>query len=482
MGNTPHDPSEIGALLRSRVDALAIIDPTGKVMATNLEFESIFGFTQDEIIGKNVKMLMPSPYFEEHDEYLRKYKESGEKNIIGIGRQVLAKRKNGEVFPADLSVSELNFSGSVYFAGVIRDLSGKIEAEEVLVEQRARLESIVNTVVDGIITINDQGIIKSVNQAAVDLFGYSKKELIGQNIKVLMPSPYQEEHDTYLEAYKSTKVKKIIGIGREVQGLKKDGTVFPMELSVSEVRFKNKQIFTGLVRDITESKDLTNQLIEKESLAKLGEMCAIVAHEIKNPIAGVIGALRMLERRVKEDEFQSELCEEMVSRMKILGDRVNDILRFARPRAPVIKNVPARALIEDTIQLIEKDPLFSDVRVEVQWPTEEIEVACDSNLIKDIFLNLLVNSAQALKDQQGEIIIHWEESQGCGLFFIDDSGPGIDEEVLDQIFQPFFTTKHSGTGLGLSIAQRLIKGQDGDLQIQNRPEGGTRAIVRIPLA
>lgn len=479
-GDIEQKPEE-GSALRSRVDALIILDVQGTVVATNSAVQEIFGISESELLGQNIKVLMPSPYREEHDGYLERYRETGIKNIIDNGRQVLARRQSGEVFPCDLTVSELFFGDEVYYAGVIRDLGGRIEIEEILVEQRARLEAILNTAVDAIITIDERGIIESANQAAVETFGYSRKEMLGRNVSMLMPDPYREEHDAYLEAYRQTRVKKIIGIGREVQGQCKDGSIFPMELSVSEVRFKDKLLFTGVVRDITERKRLVARLVEQESLASLGEMCAIVAHEIKNPLAGVIGALRMLDRRFEDGAFESELCEEMVNRLRILDDRVNDILSYARPRTPVIKSIPAEVLLEEVTRLVTEDPSFEKITLKILPVVNNLKVLVDPDLLRNVILNLLVNAAQALEGGAGTIILGAERAGDSILIRITDDGPGLDTEVIDKVFEPFFTTKHSGTGLGLAICRRFLRLQGGEIELHNRLEGGAEARITLPV-
>src|ERR1044071_1581945 len=216
------------ALVTTAVDGIIVIDGLGTIRTYNPACERLFGFSTEEVIGKNVKMLMPEPYHGGHDGYLANYTRSGEKRIIGIGREVMGRRKDGSTFPMYLSVGEGALNGQRIFVGIIHDLTVSKWAENALQEREARLRSILDTVPDAIITIDEAGLVESFSPAAARLFGYSEQEVIGQNVRMLMPSPYREQHDGYLAAYRKTGVKRIIGIGRIVVGLRHDGSTFPM--------------------------------------------------------------------------------------------------------------------------------------------------------------------------------------------------------------------------------------------------------------
>ena len=253
------------AILAAAVDAIIIIDERGTIESLNVAAEKLFGYTPAEMIGQNVKMLMPAPYKAEHDGYLKNYTTTGQKKIIGIGREVVGLRKNGETFPMDLAVSEVRLGDRRLFTGIVRDITERKKQETQLIESEARTRAILAAAVDAIIIIDARGTIESLNAATEKLFGYTSKEMVGQNVKMLMPAPYKAEHDGYLKNYTTTGQKKIIGIGREVVGLRKDGSTFPMDLAVSEVQMGGRRLFTGIVRDITERKRQETQLIESEA-------------------------------------------------------------------------------------------------------------------------------------------------------------------------------------------------------------------------
>src|ERR1041385_5314305 len=180
------------ALVTTAVDGIIVIDGAGNIRTYNPACERLFGFAAEEVIGRNVKMLMPEPYHSGHDGYLANYNRTGEKRIIGIGREVVGKRKDGSTFPMYLSVGEGMLNGERIFVGIIHDLTVSKWAENALQEREARLRSILDTVPDAIITIDEAGLVESFSPAAARLFGYAEKEILGQNIKLLMPSPYRE--------------------------------------------------------------------------------------------------------------------------------------------------------------------------------------------------------------------------------------------------------------------------------------------------
>ena len=224
------------AVLDTAVDGVILIDPAGLVLMFNPACETLFGYAAAEVVGRNVKMLMPPRYSNEHDRYLDNYARTGVKKIIGSGREVTGQRKDGSTFPMELSVGETRIHGLPVFVGIIHDLSDRERKERELRESEARLKALVETAVDGMILIDAVGEVLMFNPACETLFGYTAGEVIGRNVKMLMPSRYRQEHDHYLDNFHRTGVKKIIGVGREVTGLRKDGSTFPMNLSVGEAK------------------------------------------------------------------------------------------------------------------------------------------------------------------------------------------------------------------------------------------------------
>ena len=467
------------ALIDSAVDGIIVIDARGRIETFNPAAERLFGYAEQDVLGRNVSMLMPSPYREEHDRYLWRYQQTGQARIIGIGREVTGLRRDGTTFPLHLSVGEMTIGTERKFTGIVHDLSERVRLEERLRGSEEHWRSVIESAVDGIVVIDSRGRIEAFNPAAERLFGYSASEMLGRNINALMPSPYREEHDGYIQRYLATGKAKIIGIGREVTGLRRDGTTFPVHLSVGEMSIRGEQKFTGILHDLSTRVVMEGQLREQESLVRLGEMAAVIAHEIKNPLAGIRGAVQVIGTRLASGSRDAAVIGEIIGRIDTLNGLIQDLLLFARPPQPKPALVEVSSLIATTVDLLRGDPTLSEVEVEVEGVCPAVLV--DPELLKIVFQNLLVNGAQAMRGS-GRMQISVEKADGTCQVRFSDSGPGIPADIRDKIFTPFFTTKARGTGLGLPTARRLLEAQRGAISLDFPPAGGTTVIVQLPLA
>lgn len=290
--------NRLNAIFESAVDGIIAIDENGIIENINQAAVHLFGYDKTELIGRNVAILMPEPDHGHHQQYIENYKSTGKAQIIGIGREVTGRKKSGATFPMHLSISEALVDDQRIFTGIVRDISEYKRIQQDLQENKSRIDAIINTAVDGIITINPQGIIEMLNPAAAKMFEYHTEELIGQNISTLMPEPYHSQHDEYLDNYNRTGKRKIIGIGREVQGLTKSGIVFPLHLSVSEVKLKNRTIYTGIIRDITNEKEAKNKL--QKLNAELEERVQSRTKELAELVNKLEGVNKTLKQEVQE--------------------------------------------------------------------------------------------------------------------------------------------------------------------------------------
>ncbi len=316
-----------------------------------------------------------------------------------------------------------------------------------------------------------------LNPSAERLFGYQEAELVGQNVSVLMPSPYREEHDGYLARYQATHDPHIIGIGREVQGRHRDGTVFPIHLSVGEMQTGGVRKYTGIIHDLRARVRLEERLREQATMVRLGEMAAVVAHEVKNPLAAIRGAIHVLGTRMPPDGRDADVAQQVVQRIDGLTELVDDLLVFARPPQPRLARVDLAMLAQSAGELLGRDPMMKDVRVTYQG--QAAQVMADPEQLKIVLGNLMVNSAQAMHGR-GTIDVAVEALDGASRLSVRDSGPGIPAEIRDKVFTPFFTTKARGTGLGLPTAKQLIEAQGGTLELRCPPDGGTLVTITFP--
>jgi two-component system sensor kinase FixL len=468
----------LDAIINTTVDGIIVIGSGGKIEAFNHGAERLFGYSESEVLGRNVNMLMPSPYHEQHDGYLQQYQATRQATIIGVGREVSGRRRDGSVFPLHLSVGEMTIGGAQKFTGMLHDLTRRVQLENQLRASEGRWRAIVESAVDGIIVIDHHGLIEAFNPAAERLFGYTEAEVIGHNVDMLMPSPYREEHDHYLSRYMATGRAKIIGIGREVTGRRQDGTTFPLHLSVGEISIAGERKFTGILHDLSARVRVEEQLREQAALAKLGEMAAVIAHEVKNPLAGIRGAMQVMGRRMAAGSMEQELTGEIVTRIDSLDAMMKDMLLFARPPQPKRVPIDVAPLVAVTANLLREDAAMRDVDVRVDGSAPL--VSGDAEMLKMVFQNLLVNAVHAMNGR-GTIRVEIASVDGACRIIVADTGPGIPPDVRAKIFTPFFTTKSRGTGLGLPTAKRFVEAHDGQISIDCPPQGGTAVHVVLPL-
>lgn len=619
MHDVPDENIPLEKVMDTVLDGIITIDSRGTILRFNTAALRLFGYRIEEVLGQNVSLLMPEPYRSSHDGYIHNYTETGEKKIIGIGREVTGQRKDGSIFPMELGISEVLIGPAKRcFVGIVRDISerkaaeeqirinikalreseeryklvvdclslgiwdwnvtnndlfwtprfkeilcatgelkdiysvwedrlhpedkafvlgrlqghlkdrtpydveyrllrddghyvwihargnavwdstgtalrmiGSIEditwrktAEQKLKDETSRLKAVMDTVIDGLITIDGMGIIRSFNPSAVRIFGYQPDEVISKNVRMLMPEPYRSGHDGYLSNYLSTGERKVIGIGREVTALRKDGTVFPIELGINEMEIKGQRMFVGTIRDITERveheqhrKKLLNRLFESNS--ELERFAYVASHDLQEPIRMINSFSKILL-----SDYQNILGaegKEYLTMVTDCGERMRDVvydlLEYSRVGSETNKfhmfdcNMALASALENLKELIKE---HSAKVTQDRLP----EIYGSPVQIMRMFQNLIAN---AIKYQPtGNIpVIHvgLEDDGDYWRIFVRDNGIGIDNRFLKQIFEPFrrLHTWDSikGSGLGLAICKKIAESNGGQMNVVSNPGKGS---------
>jgi two-component system, LuxR family, sensor kinase FixL len=355
------------------------------------------------------------------------------------------------------------------------------------VAREAHLTSILDTVPDAMIVIDERGIIQSFSSAAERLFGFAAAEIVGTNVKRLMPSPYRENHDGYLERYLHTRERRIIGIGRVVVGERKDGSTFPMELAVGEMRSSNQRFFTGFIRDLTERQqtearlqELQSELVHISRLTAMGEMASALAHELNQPLSAIAnymkGSRRLLEDSVDD---RSALLRNAMDKAAEQALRAGQIIRRLRDfvaRGESERRVESvKKLVEEASALALVGAKDQGVRVRFQFDPTVDFVLADKVQIQQVLLNLLRNAVEAMESsQRRELVISTASGRDEMIAIsVADTGPGIAPEIMSQLFQPFVTNKRHGMGVGLSISRTIVEAHGGQIGVEPNPGGGT---------
>jgi two-component system, LuxR family, sensor kinase FixL len=416
----------------------------------------------------------------------RVYHETGLRRIIGIGREVHGRRKDGTVFPLELSVGESGSDDDKVFIGIIRDITERKLHEMALLERRARLTSILETVPDAIIVIDDKGVIESFSPAAERLFGYSSGEVVGRNVSTLMPAPYRAAHDGYMSHYLTTGEKRIIGIGRVVVGQRADGTTFPMDLAVGEVNLDGRRLFTGFVRDLTEHQhaekrlqDLQSELLHVSRFSAMGQMSSTLAHELNQPLTAITNYVKACRRMMEAADTRPPVkVLETMDKAVAQAIRAGQIIR--RMRDFIEKGQTDRTaeainkVVEEASALALVGAKQENIRVHFSLTPDAPPVWIDKIQIQQVVLNLVRNAMEALIQSpvRDLTIATATASDDMVEITVRDTGPGLAPVVAANLFQPFVTTKQKGMGLGLSICRSIVDAHGGRLWATPNPDGG----------
>jgi two-component system sensor kinase FixL len=382
-----------------------------------------------------------------------------------------------------LIAAGISWSGELLQRNRIRAATSTRDA----LAREAHLASILDTVPEAMIVIGEDGIMQSFSSAAERLFGYSAEEVIGKNVNMLMPSPYRESHDDYLRRYLRTGERRIIGIGRVVVGERKDGSTFPMELAVGEMRSSDRHFFTGFIRDITQRQESEARLQELQSelahvsrLTAMGQMASALAHELNQPLSAIVsymkGSRRLLESGAAD---HSDLLRDAMDKAGDQALRAGQIIRRLREfvgRGDSERQLESvKKLIEEASALALVGTKDQGVRVRFQFDPAVDFVLVDKVQIQQVLLNLLRNAVEAMEaSQRRELVISTSaDDDHTVAVSVVDTGAGIAPELMSQLFQPFVTNKRHGMGVGLSICRTIVEAHGGQITVEPNPAGGT---------
>jgi two-component system sensor kinase FixL len=359
--------------------------------------------------------------------------------------------------------------------------------------REAHLRSILNTVPDATVVIDENGIVQSFSAAAERLFGYKESAVIGKNVSVLMPQPYRDEHDSYLQRYLATGEKRIIGIDRVVTGQREDGSTFPMKLAVGEMQSGKRRFFTGFIRDLTERQQTEEQLQELQTefarlsrLTAMGEMASTLAHEINQPLSAISnylqGCNRLLEpvQHPNMPKIRDVLAE--TTRQTLRAGHIIRQLREFVARGEIEKRPEnISKLVEEAGALAFVGAREVGIKTVFRFANHTDAVMVEKVQIQQVLFNLMRNAIEAMQDsERKELLVTTSVPNDDKITVsVADTGSGLSEEITERLFQPFVTTKPAGMGVGLSIAKRIVEAHGGEMWVESNPSGG--AIFRFTL-
>jgi PAS domain S-box-containing protein len=479
--------SRMRAVLETAVDAIISIDDHGIVQRMNEAAERMFGYSRSEVIGRNVNILMPSPEREAHDGYLARYRATGERKIIGIGREVLCRRKDGTEFPADLAVGEYFIENQRKFTGFLRDISNRKQAEARIREQAALLDKARDVIF--VRDLDDRIIFW--NQAAERLYGWSAHEACGKTCRAL----FFHGDDTQLEVARTAVLNGDEWVG-ELKRKTRDDRNVVVESRWSLLRDEKnrpKEILS-IESDVTEKKERERHSLRAQRLESIGTLAGGVAHDLNNMLTPILMSAKLLKKERPAAE-RDGLADNILASAERGAEMIKQLLSFTGGVETQRTRVDLRAIVREITSLLEHTlPKSISVRAEIAddlWP-----VSGDATQLSQVLMNLCVNARDAMPDG-GSLAIAGENRLLDGEFLatspeltagphvvltVTDSGSGIPAAIIDRIFDPFFTTKAQGkgTGLGLSTVLGIVKSHGGTVQVSSNPGRSTTFSVVIP--
>jgi two-component system sensor kinase FixL len=370
--------------------------------------------------------------------------------------------------------------------GTKRSKTGEKKPGGELFVRGAHLQSIIDTVPDAMIVIDEFGTILSFSRMAERMFGYFSPEVVGENITMLMPSPYREGHDGYLARYRATGEKRVIGIGRAISGRRRDGTTFPADLSVGETFIDGRRIFTGFLHDLSETTDtrrklhmLQAELMHVARVSQMGTLATAIAHELNQPLAAinnyVEGASAILADESPEIPVVRDALRSCADEIERAGHIIRRLRDFVTHGETAKAHTLLRQVVEESVALALAGNTMTSVSVTVQADAAANDIIADRIQIQQVLVNLILNAVEAMAQSEGRVIniTTRPADQKMVEVIVADSGPGLDPRISERIFQPFETTKAHGMGLGLSICHSIVEAHGGRIWVEPSAFGGT---------
>jgi two-component system sensor kinase FixL len=487
---------ELGLLIDGATNyAIYMLDTDGRVTIWNRGAQRIKGWSEAEIIGQNFAIFYPA-------EDVAAGKPAADllrANTLGrIEEESWRVRKDGSEFLASVTITALRDENNALkgFGKVIRDITDQKAAEAAIIRREHHLRSILATVPDAMIVMNERGAISSFSAAAEQLFGFSESEVVGRNVNMLMPSTDRTDHDTHLSTYLRTGVRHIIGNIRNVTAMRRSGETFQIELAVGEVSIAGERIFTGFIRDVTKRheserrmQELQSELVHVSRVSAMGTMASTLAHEINQPLTAIANYLETAREMIGEpsDPLLGELSEaiELAAAQSLrAGHIVRRLRAFVDGGETGFELEPLDVLFREatTLGLLGAHEAGVLVRTNIAAGLGQVRV--DRIQIQQVIVNLIRNALHSMQSMACKelSILAAADDPGWIRISVIDTGSGLDPAVRARLFEAFATTKEDGMGLGLSICRTIVEAHGGRIWADSVDGGGTAFHFCIPLA
>jgi PAS domain S-box-containing protein len=367
--------------------------------------------------------------------------------------------------------------GTILIPKEVTDLMGELCT---VAQEGVKYKGVVETARDAVVTIDESHRIVFFNKAAEEMFGYSKEEVMGQDLSIIIPRPHKDRHREYVRRYVETRRGKFIDHTVDLTAERRCGEEFPISISFSVAELGGHLLMTAMMRDMSEVKAMERKLLQNERLASIGRALSFVTHEVKNPLVVIGGFARSLLRESGLSHGQREKLEIIAGEVKRLEGLLEEIQDFSKPLRLNRERLHLGPFLEGEISILRDSEICREVRVDVSVEGDPV-VRADREKLRQVLVNLIKNSLEAMEKRGNILVKAAQGSEGHVEITVEDDGKGIPEDKVEDLFQPFFTTKPGGTGLGLPLCRKIVGDHGGDMTMRPRPGGGTIVTIRLPL-
>jgi len=452
---------------------MLMVDSHGRIVLVNRQLEQQFGYHRNELIGQSIELLVPARFRPMHIADRERYMKLASARPMGKGRELYGLRKDGSEFPIEIGLNPVQTDeGTVVLASVV-DITERKRAEE---EFRIAVEASPN----GMLMVDEMGMILLVNAQIERQFGYSRKELLGKSVEMLVPESSRATHHSDRAEFHNKPEPRQMGAGRELFGVRKDGQLISVEIGLNPIHTASGMRVLASVVDITDRKRIEEQLRRTEILAELGTLASGMAHEIGTPMNVILGRAEFAMRR-SEDERTKQSLKTIVTQVERITKIMNQFLAFARRRPAERRPIALKTIIEESLEMVRERFAQHQIQVVAELPENVPLVHADSDQMSQVLLNLFINALHAMPNG-GTLTITIKADIEVVALRIGDTGHGIPRENLSKIFTPFFTTKEvgKGTGLGLTVVHGIIEEHGGSITVESEPGKGTTFTIVLP--